>query len=37
MTTRVDPSLALDLKKFGKGEWNECFHCGKELNFNGNR
>src|SRR4030042_1648881 len=28
MSARVDSSLAIDLRKFGKGEWNECFHCG---------
>lgn len=25
---RVNTSVKNDLKKFGFGEWNECFHCG---------
>lgn len=28
MNTRVNPNLAKELSKFGKGNWNECFHCG---------
>lgn len=28
MSTRVNPDLKQDLKKFGISEWNECFHCG---------
>ena len=28
MNTRVNPNLAKELNKFGKGNWNECFHCG---------
>jgi len=28
MSTRVNPDLKQDLKKFGLAEWNECFHCG---------
>ncbi|MFC2133578.1 4Fe-4S dicluster domain-containing protein [Bacteroidota bacterium] len=28
MSTRIDPTLAVDLKQFGKADWNECFHCG---------
>jgi ferredoxin len=25
---RVDPNLVKELKKFGAGDWNACFHCG---------
>ena len=25
---RVDPNLIKDLKNFGIGDWNACFHCG---------
>lgn len=28
MRERIDPDLFTDLKKFGAGDWNECFHCG---------
>lgn len=28
MSQRVDPELVLEIEKFGKGAWNECFHCG---------
>jgi len=28
MSQRVDPTLAREIEKFGKGTWNECFHCG---------
>jgi ferredoxin len=28
MSQRVDPTLVLEIEKFGKGTWNECFHCG---------
>jgi ferredoxin len=25
---RVDPNLVKEMKVFGKGDWNACFHCG---------
>jgi heterodisulfide reductase subunit C len=28
MSIRVDAGFAQELKKFGKGDWNECYHCG---------
>jgi quinone-modifying oxidoreductase subunit QmoC len=28
MSVRVDPTFKKELTKFGKGDWNECFHCG---------
>ena len=28
MAERVNANLSKDLEKFGKGKWNECFHCG---------
>jgi ferredoxin len=28
MSTRINPNLQKELKLYGKGEWNECFHCG---------
>lgn len=28
MTERVDPELVKQIEKFGKGGWNDCFHCG---------
>lgn len=28
MSTRVDPNMIKDLKKYGVGDWNACFHCG---------
>ncbi len=28
MSTRVDPTFKENLKKYGQGDWNECFHCG---------
>jgi quinone-modifying oxidoreductase, subunit QmoC len=28
MAERVNAGLSRDLEKFGKGKWNECFHCG---------
>ncbi|MFA6923419.1 MAG: 4Fe-4S dicluster domain-containing protein [Bacteroidales bacterium] len=28
MIQRVNPNLVKDIEKFGKGTWNECFHCG---------
>ncbi len=28
MSQRVDQSLVREVEKFGKGSWNECFHCG---------
>lgn len=28
MTERVDPNLVRQIEKFGKGAWNDCFHCG---------
>ena len=28
MGERVDANLMRDVEKFGKGDWNECFHCG---------
>jgi ferredoxin len=28
MIQRVNPTLIRDIEKFGKGTWNECFHCG---------
>jgi ferredoxin len=28
MRKQIDPNLFENLKKYGKGNWNECFHCG---------
>ena len=28
MAERVNAGLSRELEKFGKGNWNECFHCG---------
>jgi len=28
MSMRVDPTLVNEIKKFGKGDWNACYHCG---------
>ena len=28
MSTRIDPQFHLKLAKYGKADWNECFHCG---------
>jgi ferredoxin len=28
LSERVNADLARQVEKFGKGEWNECFHCG---------
>ncbi|MCP4215690.1 MAG: 4Fe-4S dicluster domain-containing protein, partial [bacterium] len=28
MSSRVDAGLIKELKGFGKGDWNACFHCG---------
>lgn len=28
MNTRINPNFEKELLKFGKGDWNECFHCG---------
>ena len=28
MSTRVDPNFSKKLSAYGKGNWNECFHCG---------
>ncbi len=28
MTQRVDAKLLKEVEKFGKGKWNDCFHCG---------
>jgi ferredoxin len=28
MSSRVDPNFKNTLKGFGKGDWNECYHCG---------
>ena len=28
MSTRVDPNFKNTLKGYGKGNWNECYHCG---------
>lgn len=28
MSTRVDPTFRDQLKQYGQGDWNECFHCG---------
>jgi len=28
MSMRVDPTLVKELKKYGAGDWNSCFHCG---------
>ena len=28
MSYRVDADFAKELKEFGKGDWNECYHCG---------
>ena len=28
MSVRVDSAFKEQLKAFGKGDWNECFHCG---------
>ncbi len=28
MRNQVDPQLVNDLKKYGKGNWNACYHCG---------
>ena len=28
MSTRINPELKNKLTKFGKGDWNECYHCG---------
>jgi quinone-modifying oxidoreductase subunit QmoC len=29
MIQRLDPTLIREVGKFGKGTWNECFHCGE--------
>ena len=29
MIERVDATLINEIEKFGKGGWNDCFHCGK--------
>ncbi len=28
MAERVDANLVYEVEKFGKGAWNDCFHCG---------
>ena len=28
MSTRIDPNFSVKLAKYGKADWNECFHCG---------
>ncbi len=28
MSTRVNPNLIKEIKKFGASDWNACFHCG---------
>jgi len=28
MGNRVNPNISKELKAFGKGDWNDCFHCG---------
>jgi len=28
MSTRIDPNFKNTLSGYGKGDWNECFHCG---------
>jgi ferredoxin len=28
MGNRVNPNLSKEMKELGKGDWNECFHCG---------
>lgn len=28
MSQRIDPNLITEVEKYGKGQWNECFHCG---------
>jgi len=28
MSIRVNPDLPQELRHYGKGDWNECFHCG---------
>jgi ferredoxin len=28
MSTRIDPQFHLKLAKYGKADWDECFHCG---------
>ncbi len=28
MISRVDPNFKYTLQGFGKGDWNECYHCG---------
>ena len=28
MSERVDANLIREVEKFGKGDWNECYHCG---------
>jgi len=28
MNIRVNPDFPAELKKYGTGEWNDCFHCG---------
>lgn len=28
MSTRVDPNFKNTLQAYGKGNWNECYHCG---------
>lgn len=28
INTRINPNFEKELQEFGKGNWNECFHCG---------
>ena len=28
MSVRIDPDFSKKLSKYGKSDWNECFHCG---------
>lgn len=28
MRQTIDPKLSLTLRRFGAGDWNDCFHCG---------
>jgi len=28
MSTRIDPNFKNTLESYGKGDWNECYHCG---------
>ncbi len=28
MSTRIDPQFSKKLEKYGKADWNECYHCG---------